>query len=109
LQFGKEYSLLGRLGVTAGTVVAASEQLVLQPFASAAVWHEFRERSITNFSFGGFDVPVRTDRVGTFGQLGAGVAGRVLDTGWAGFVRGDVRFGSKLNGIGVNAGARYQF
>ncbi|NJL72210.1 MAG: autotransporter domain-containing protein, partial [Candidatus Competibacteraceae bacterium] len=98
LQFGKEYSLLGRIGVTAGTVIQASDKLILQPFASAAVWHEFRERSNSNFAVPGFNVPVQTDRVGTFGQLGLGLAARVLETGWAGFVRGDVRFGSKLNG-----------
>jgi hypothetical protein len=109
LQFGKEYSLLGRIGVTAGTVLQASDKLILQPFASAAVWHEFRERSNTNFAVPGFDVPVQTDRVGTFGQLGVGLAAKVLETGWAGFVRGDVRFGARLNGLGVNGGVRYQF
>jgi len=55
------------------------------------------------------DIPISTTRVGTFGQLGLGVSGQLLQTGFVGFVRGDVRFGENINGLAVVGGARYTF
>ncbi|MBN8920301.1 MAG: autotransporter outer membrane beta-barrel domain-containing protein, partial [Rhizobiales bacterium] len=54
-------------------------------------------------------VPVSTTRVGTFGQVGFGVSGQILQTGFVGFVRGDVRFGERLEGGAFVTGARYSF
>jgi hypothetical protein len=48
-------------------------------------------------------------RIGTFGQLGLGVSGQVVQTGLLGFVRGDWRFGQNLSGYAVVGGLRYQF
>jgi hypothetical protein len=48
-------------------------------------------------------------RIGTFGQLGLGVSGQVLQTGLLGFVRADWRFGQNLSGYAVVGGMRYQF
>jgi opacity protein-like surface antigen len=50
-----------------------------------------------------------TSREGTFGHLGLGLAGVILDTGWLGYARVDYRFGENIEGISVNAGLRYQF
>jgi hypothetical protein len=33
----------------------------------------------------------------------------VGNTGWLGYARGDVKVGENLNGVGFNAGLRYQW
>jgi hypothetical protein len=55
------------------------------------------------------DIPISTTRGGTFGQLGLGVSGQILQTGIVGFVRGDVRFGENIDRLAVVGGARYTF
>ena len=55
-------------------------------------------------------IAIATDRVGTYGQASAGVTFIPVNLpSLTGFVRGDVRFGEKINGWAVNAGLRYQF
>ncbi len=51
----------------------------------------------------------QTERVGTFGQVGGGLQLRLLDSPWSGFVRGDYRFGDKIDGFALNAGVRGNF
>jgi opacity protein-like surface antigen len=110
-------STLGRLSVRLGTSVT-SGNLVLQPFVSASVFHEFQgtvTSSLTsNFSAMGLSLPtlsstVSTDSIGTYGQFGLGVAARLVDTGWVGYLRGDYRKGDNIEGWSMNGGLRYQF
>jgi hypothetical protein len=48
-------------------------------------------------------------RVGTFGQVGAGVAAQIIGTDLVGFLRGDYRFGGNITGGTLNGGIRYTF
>ena len=54
-------------------------------------------------------MPILTDRVGTFGQVGVGSSFQILDTPILGYVRSDFRFGDRLEGYALNGGIRYQF
>ncbi|WP_175492662.1 autotransporter domain-containing protein [Methylocapsa palsarum] len=110
LNFTPFNSLLGRLGFRVGTTYVLDKfELALQPFGTASVWHEFEGDTHTNFVSGSTIVPLAVTRIGTFGQLGLGVSGQVLQTGFLGFVRGDWRFGENLSGYAVVGGLRYQF
>ena len=110
LNFQPFKSMLGRLGVRAGTTyVIERMELVLQPFVTASVWREFAGNSKTNFVTTNAVVPLSVSRIGTFGQVGLGVSGQVLKTGFVGFVRGDYRFGDNINGYALVAGLRYGF
>jgi hypothetical protein len=90
-----------------------NDTVALQPFATASVWHEFMGNAGAVFNIAGIgpaiDIPISTTRVGTFGQVGLGVSGQVLHTGFVGFVRGDVRFGENIDGLAVVGDARYTF
>ncbi|HET9902545.1 MAG TPA: autotransporter outer membrane beta-barrel domain-containing protein, partial [Xanthobacteraceae bacterium] len=116
LTFNTLESLLGRAGVRVGTAFLASERLALQPFVTLSVWHEFKDKAGSLFNQ--FDpntgllaasVPVSTTRVGTFGQIGVGMSGQILQTGWVGFVRGDMRFGEDIQGAALVVGFRNTF
>ena len=48
-------------------------------------------------------------RVGVYGQASLGVAVSSTTPGISGFLRGDVRFGDKIEGYALNGGLRYQF
>jgi opacity protein-like surface antigen len=110
-------STLGRLGVRVGTSVA-SGNVLLQPFASASVFHEFQggaTSSLTsNFGSIGVALPtlsssVSTASLGTYGQFGLGVAAQFVNTGWVSYLRGDYRTGDNIEGWSLNGGLRYQF
>ena len=110
-------STLGRLSARVGTSVT-SGNVVLQPFISASVLHEFQggvTSSLTsNFAAIGSSLPtssstVSTSSLGTYGQFGLGVAAQVVNTGWVGYLRGDYRTGDNIEGWSVNGGLRYQF
>ena len=74
------------------------------------VLHEFETSAGGSFtSVGGTPFQLTTDRVGTFYQVSAGLAASAMTNGLLGFVRGDYRFGDKLNGAAVVAGMRYTF
>ena len=116
LSFDTLESLLARAGVRIGTAFLVNDKVALQPFVTLSVWHEFKENATSQFNQ--IDpatnalsavVPVSTTRVGTFGQVGFGVSGQILQTGFVGFVRGDVRFGERLEGGAFVTGARYSF
>jgi outer membrane autotransporter protein len=116
LNFNTLESLLGRAGVRVGTAFLATERLALQPFVTLSIWHEFKQNAGSVFNQ--FDpatnalavaVPIETSRVGTFGQVGVGVSGQILQTGLVGFVRGDVRFGDNIQGGAVVLGLRNTF
>ena len=110
-------STLGRLSIRVGTTVAY-DNVVLQPFASASVFHEFQGRvtsSLTSdFAAIGMNAPTLSSTVsvnspGTYGQFGLGVAAQVLNSGWVSYLRGDYRTGENIEGWSVNGGLRYQF
>jgi outer membrane autotransporter protein len=111
-------STLGRLGVRAGTVVN-SGNIIWQPFVTLGVYHEFNG-SITS-TFDGLAVTqalgiaglpsgsVSSTNIGTYGQVGVGLAAQIVNTGWLGYVRADYRDGDNIQGYSVNGGIRYQF
>jgi hypothetical protein len=103
------HSTLGRVGIRVGTTLNTG-YVVLTPFASANVWHEFDGNTTSNFACAGCaGFSLSTSRVGTFGQYSVGTAASIPNTGWLGYVRVDYRQGADLTGYGVNAGIRYQF
>jgi hypothetical protein len=74
------------------------------------VLHEFETNAGGSFTAGGgTPFQLTTDRVGTFYQVSAGLAASALNSGLLGFIRGDYRFGDKLNGAAVVGGLRYTF
>jgi outer membrane autotransporter protein len=103
-------SFLARAGVRVGTSIV-SGNLVLQPFATASIWHEFADPTRASFECGGcaFALDVATQRIGTYGQFGLGSAVAVGNSGWLGYGRVDYRTGDHVEGWGVNFGLRYQW
>jgi hypothetical protein len=85
--------------------------LALQPFVAASVWDEFASNAKSTFTptGQGFALDVDSSRIGVFGQFGAGVAGKLLNTGWLGYVRADYRTGDNITGWDVTGGIRYEF
>jgi opacity protein-like surface antigen len=118
-------SLLGRLGLRVGTSFT-SGNFSLQPFGAVSVWHEFAGDAAASFvscngcafrndTFPPIHVPVtesgtlNISRIGTYGQYTLGVSGSLVGTGWLGYARVDLKEGSQIEGLNVNAGLRYQF
>ena len=118
LQVDDIKSTLGRLSLRTGTTIV-SDRIVWQPFATASVYHEFENSSTASYrgdpaslallGLPSIDAALSTDRVGTYGQFGLGVAGQLVGTGWLGYVRGDYRTGDNIDGWSLNGGIRYQF
>ncbi|WP_293863513.1 autotransporter-associated beta strand repeat-containing protein [uncultured Alsobacter sp.] len=104
-------SLLGRASLRVGFTTVVDDKVVLQPFATAAVWREFADdaKSAFTFSGSGEKVTIKTGRVGTFGQAGLGVTGQVIGTNLLGYIRTDARFGDRIRGGSINMGIRYDF
>ncbi len=110
LVFNPFLSDLGRFGVRVGTTYVLDRfELALQPFATGSVWREFAGNTHTTFQMTNVGVPLSDTRLGTFGQVGLGVSGQVLKTGFLGFLRGDYRFGDTISGYALVAGLRYEF
>ena len=109
-------SLLGRASVRVGTTFQ-TQYVAWQPFATGSVFHEFAGNVRTDIATGptpgivppNLSATSFTSREGTYGHIGIGLAGVLIDTGWLGYIRGDYRFGDNVEGISVNAGLRYQF
>jgi len=111
-------STLGRLSMRVGTTVAY-DNVVLQPFASASVFHEFQGRVTSSLTsdFAAIGMPltptlsstVSVTSPGTYGQFGLGVAAQALNSGWVSYLRGDYRKGDSIEGWSLNGGVRYQF
>jgi len=87
--------------------------VVLQPFASASVFHEFQGGVSSSLASFALDPPlsstVSVTGPKTYGQFGLGAAAQVLDTSWIGYLRADYRTGDHIEGWSVNGGVRYQF
>jgi opacity protein-like surface antigen len=116
-------SELARATVRVGTSFNTGS-MILQPFASASVFHEFGGPTdatfqtcvncvvLTNNVFvapASINVQSNTTRIGTYGQFSGGIAGQVINTGWVGFVRGDYRTGDHIEGWTATGGLRYNF
>jgi outer membrane autotransporter protein len=111
-------STLARLSLRGGTTIA-SGNMIWQPFVTLSVYHEFQ--GAISSSFDGLAVTqftgvpglpsglISTSNIGTYGQIGVGVSGQIVNTGWLGYVRADYRDGDNLHGYSVNGGIRYQF
>jgi hypothetical protein len=104
-------SQLGRIGLLAGTTMQITEKLYGAPFIQGFVWREFGDptTATTTLTASGQQFLARTERVGTFGQIGGGLQLRLLDSAFSGFVRGDMRFGDKIDGVAINVGLRGHF
>ncbi|MBO0755599.1 MAG: autotransporter domain-containing protein, partial [Bradyrhizobiaceae bacterium] len=108
---------LGRLSLRVGTTVSTGPMMVLQPFASVGVFHDFSPAAtsslMSNFQAIGqnhtFSSTIATSGLGTYTQFGLGVAAQVTNTGWLGYLRGDYRKGDNIEGWTLNGGLRYQF
>ncbi len=109
LTFNNVYSLLGRAGARVGTSFVYGA-FNWTPFGVALVLNEFNRNAAGTF-VAGASTPfgLETNRVGTFGQASAGIAMTSLTSGWLAFVRGDLKFGQRLDGAAVLGGARYTF
>lgn len=113
LQIDDIKSELGRLSLRAGTVVS-SGGIIWQPFATASVYHEFEGNVRSSFADAvltgvGASGNISSTNIGTYGQFGVGVAAQIPTTGWLGYLRGDYRTGSNIEGYSLNGGIRYQF
>jgi opacity protein-like surface antigen len=125
VSFNRMESLLGRAGLRVGTTFNYGS-LVLNPFVSVSAWHEFAGdvnapfATCVSCAFRGDQPPgvhipvtlsgnVSASRVGTYGQYALGVTGQIVGSGWLGYARVDLKEGTQIEGVGVNAGLRYQF
>ena len=110
LSFDPYKSLLGSLGVRIGKNIEG-ENSAWQPFVSAIVLNEFERNSTSQFvdNITSAIVPITEAQVGTFAQFGVGTAINIRNTGLIGFIRGDVRTGSKVEGASLTGGLRYTF
>ncbi len=108
LTFSRMRSTLGRAGFRIGTTYEVSN-MALQPYLSLSAWREFEGNSWQYFRQESNVVPMFTTRVGTYGQVGAGLAAQIIGTDLVGFVRGDYRFGENISGGTLNGGVRYTF
>lgn len=122
VQVGAINSAIGRASLRVGTTITTST-IAWQPFGTVSIFNEFADDVQTSVTTGpgslrfnnlGLPQPqlsanATTERIGTYGHVGVGLAGVLLNTGWLGFVRGDYRFGDHIEAISVNAGLRYQF
>ena len=104
---------LGRAGANVGGSFSLSDNIVLAPFLHASIWHDFANPNgaTAQSTAGGTSVNfgVVADRVGTFGQIGAGVNFKIYSIDMVGFARGDLLLGSNITGGSFNIGLRKQF
>jgi opacity protein-like surface antigen len=116
-------SLTGRASLRVGKNFITGK-LAWTTFVTASVFHEFAGNvqssivaddrnvnvpapgTVPTFASAG---TISSSRVGTYGHIGWGIAGTILDTGWLGYARLDYRKGDDLESFTVNAGLRYQF
>src|SRR5262249_6978400 len=110
-------STIGRLSVRVGTSVAVGD-VIVRPFASASVFHEFQGGVTSNLAsdFGAIGAPfpqlsstVTVNGPRTYGQFGLGTAAQIANTGWVSYLRGDYRIGDNIEGWSLNGGLRYHF
>jgi hypothetical protein len=102
-------SNLGRVGFRVGTSFVTGN-LALQPFATAALWHEFAGPVTSTYNLpGAFTADLSTTRIGTFEQFGLGLSGQLIGSNLLGYIRADLRTGANIQGWDITGGLRYQF
>ena len=111
-------STLARLSVRAGTAFT-SGNMIWSPFATLSIYHEFQGAVTSAFDgalvTAALGIPgqpsgnLSSTNIGTYGQVGVGISGQIVNTGWLGYVRGDYRAGDNIHGYSLNGGIRYQF
>jgi opacity protein-like surface antigen len=110
---------VGRAGVRVGTSFDYGN-MILQPFASVNVYHDFSGDWSANYTscpqcffVGGnpaqLAASINGTGVGTYGTYSLGVAGQIKDTGWLGYLRVDYTNGNNIEGWTGSGGIRYQF
>jgi len=112
------YSAIGRASLRTGTTLNWDKWTVT-PFVTASIFREFEGSVTTRFqsNFDSVGLPglasiggtVRTSNLGTWGQIGLGMAARLNNSGLLGYIRGDYRFGAHYDGWSLVGGLRYQF
>jgi len=112
------YSSIGRASLRTGTTFAW-DKYTLTPFVTASIFREFQgsltthyQSSFDNAGLAGLPTingTTTTSNIGTWGQIGVGLAARLNNTGWLAYVRGDYRFGAHYDGWSLVGGVRYQF
>jgi hypothetical protein len=104
---------LGRVGTNLGAAVELSDNVTLAPFIHGSIWHDFANPSTATAQVSGSGATVNfgvtADRIGTFGQVGAGINFKVHNVDLVGFARGDLLFGNTITGASFNIGLRKQF
>ena len=103
-----------RAGVRVGTVYPFSDNMVVQPYVSGDIWHEFDGTTTTHFnqlsSAGLSTLPgISSTGVGTFGQFSIGFSTQSPKSGFTSFVQADLQTGSNIQGWGLTAGLRYSY
>ena len=89
-----------------------SGEFAVIPTLTLSGWHEFAGSVPGTFTFTGVAPPfqIADSRVGTFGQIGVGLAASPLKLpNLLTFVRADFRAGENINGGTLTFGARYSF
>jgi len=111
ITFDSMLSMLVHVGARVGTSMIVSDALALQPFGTLSVWRELGGDLRSTFAQVGTPITdsIALDRVGTFYQAGLGLSAQLLNTGFVGFARGDIRWGDRLDGMSIVGGVRYTF
>jgi outer membrane autotransporter protein len=103
-------STLGRFGARLVKPFELNDNLILLPYATVNVWHEFQGGTTTYLNqAAAFAAPVYTTSVGTFGQLSLGFSTQSPKSGFTTYLQADLRVGSNLQGWGVIGGLRYSY
>ncbi|MDR6873430.1 autotransporter-associated beta strand protein [Bosea sp. BE125] len=102
-------SITGRVGVQIGTFFQPTSEIIVSPYVALSAWREFSGKTEAVGSFATVSFPTTTNRIGTYGQASLGAAISSVTPGLSGFVRGDIRFGDRVEGFAFNGGLRYQF
>ena len=106
-------SIIAYAGAILQGTVPVSDSLILLPFVSANVYNDFGQSTKATLDLGQ-TVNVKTENVGTFGQVGGGLT-FFVPTGsgnapyMVGGVRADTQFGSRLKGWTVTGNVRLEF
>jgi opacity protein-like surface antigen len=111
VQFANVESWMGRVGARVGTSFTEGN-VVLQPFATASVWHEFAGNTFATYTapqLGNTSGTLTGSRVGTYGQYSLGLFGQMTGSPWLGYLRIDLKEGDNIQALGFNGGIRYQF
>lgn len=100
-----------RAGLNVGTSLRLGEGAIISPFAHFSLWSSLGSAMNGRATLAsiGESATVKGEAGGAFSQIGGGVMMRTLGGGLSGFIRGDARFGGKMQGQALSAGLRATF